>query len=200
MPTAIKKVEPTELAIPPLTIKNVVLHIVGDSEVITHNWSEKAKREMRDKQMGKAAPRKAPKVPEEDYEGAFYRLPDGTPAIRTISFKTAAVDAASQLKAMTKVYLRGAFHVIGELVAIQAEPYMREDMVRVGMGTADLRYRPGFPDWRVDLPVRFNPNAITLEQLVHLMNQAGFSCGVGEWRPQKDGPFGMFHVEGVTEL
>lgn len=195
-----KKAEAATLSIPPLTIKSVVLHIVGDSEVITHQWSEKAKKQMRDKQMGKASTGKEHKVPEEDYEGAFYRLENGAPAIRTISFKAAAVDAATQLKAMTKVYLRGAFHVIGELVEIQGEPYMREDMVRVGMGTADLRYRPGFPAWRVDLPVRFNPNAITLEQLVHLMNQAGFSCGVGEWRPQKDGPFGMFHVEGVTEL
>lgn len=196
-----KKVdEPAALAIPPLMIQNIVLHIVGDSELITHQWSEKAKKEMRDKQMGKASTGKAPKVPEDDYEGAFYRLPDGTPAIRTISFKAAAVDAATQLKAMTKVYLRGAFHVIGELVAVQGEPYMREDMVRVGMGTADLRYRPGFPQWSVDLPIRFNPNAITLEQLVHLFNQAGFSCGVGEWRPQKDGPFGMFHVEGVSPL
>lgn len=178
----------------------MVLRIVGDSELITHAWSEKAKKEMRDKQMGRASNQKAPKVPEEDYDGAFYRMPDGSPAIRTIAFKAAAVDAASQIKAMTKVYLRGAFHTMGELVRINGTPYMREDMVRVGMGTADLRYRPGFPEWSVDIRIRFNPRAITLEQLVHLFNQAGFSCGVGEWRPQKDGSYGMFHVEEVIGL
>ena len=197
---AAKAAQAQVLEIPPLTTKTVVVRIVGDSELITHNWSEKAKKEMRDKQMGRARTKKEPKVPEAEYEGAFYRMPDGTPALRTIAFKAAAVDAATQVAGLTKVFLRGSFHVVGELVPINGDPYMREDMVRVGMGTADIRYRPGFPQWSVDLPIRFNPNSVTLEQLVHLLNQAGFSCGVGEWRPQKDGPYGMFHVEGVTEV
>lgn len=200
MAVATKKAATGVLEIPPLVTTKVILRIVGDSELITHNWSEKAKKEMRDKQMKKATVQKAAKDPDADYEGAFYRLPDGSPALRTIAFKASAVDAATQIKALTKVYLRGAFHTLGELVKINGEPYMREDMVRVGMGTADLRYRPGFPDWSVDLPIRFNPNAINLEQIIHLFNQAGFSCGVGEWRPQKDGPYGMFHVESVMEV
>jgi hypothetical protein len=33
---------------------------------------------------------------------------------------------------------------------------MREDMVRIGMGTADIRYRGEFPEWSVDVPLRFN--------------------------------------------
>lgn len=200
MAVATKAKSATVLEIPPLVTTTVVLRIVGDSELITHQWSEKAKRQMLAKQTKQAVVQKEAKDPASDYEGAFYRLPDGSPALRTIAFKASAVDAATQLKSLTKVYLRGAFHTLGELVKIDGEPYMREDMVRVGMGTADIRYRPGFPSWSVDLPIRFNPNAITLEQLVHLFNQAGFSCGVGEWRPQKDGPYGMFHVEGVTEV
>ena len=188
------------LEIPPLEIKVVRLHIVGDSPIMTHQWSEKAKKEMRDKQMGKAVGKKAPKDPEADYQGAFYRMEDGSPAMRTIAFKCAAVDAATQVSGLTKTFLRGAFHTIGELVKIEGTPRMREDMVRVGMGTADLRYRPEFEVWSVDLLVRFNSRAITLGQLVHLFNQAGFSTGVGEWRPQKDGMHGLFHVEGIEEV
>jgi hypothetical protein len=79
-------------------------------------------------------------------------------------------------------------------------PEMQEDMVRVGGGTADLRYRPIFHEWAVNLHIRVNARALTLEQLVHLFNQAGFSVGVGEWRPEKHGDKGMFHVEGVQEV
>ena len=53
-------------------------------------------------------------------------------------------------------FLRGAFHVPGELTRIEGEPRPREDMVRVGMGTADIRYRGEFDPWAVDLNVKFN--------------------------------------------
>lgn len=64
-------------------------------------------------------------------------------------------------------------------------------------GTADIRYRPEFKHWRVKLPIKYNADKISLEQLVNLFNLAGFGVGVGEWRPEKDGQYGMFHV--VTE-
>ena len=146
------------------------------------------------KQQGVPMPKKERRDPEADYQGGFYRLEDGTPAFPAIAFKAAAVSAATQIDGLTKVFLRGAFHTIDELVAINGEPRMREDMVRIGMGTADLRYRPEFPEWDVDLRIRLNSRVITIQQIAHLFNQAGFSVGVGEWRPEKDGSNGMFHV------
>lgn len=200
MPGKAVSAPPEELNIPEISIHRYHITIVGDSELVVHAWSDKAKREMLDKQMGKARAKKEPKNPEQDYEQAFYRLPDGRPGFPSIGFKAAIVSAARQVEGLTMTFLRGAFHIDGELVAIDGEPRMREDMVRVGMGTADIRFRPGFPQWRVVLPVRLNSRALTLEQLLHLINQAGFSVGVGEWRPEKDGAWGMFHAEGIERL
>jgi len=195
----VKTTNPGMLEIPELKIRVVHIKLVGDSPLIVHAWSKKARQEMLDKQMGKATAKKAPKDPEQDYREAFYYCEDGRYGFPAVAFKSAAVDAASQLSGLTKVFLRGAFHILGEMVPIEGEPRMREDMVRVGMGTADIRFRPEFPEWSVTVPVRFS-SVITLEQIVHLFNQAGFSCGIGEWRPQKDGPFGMYHVSDVEEL
>lgn len=197
---AIKTATPEVLTIPPMEIRQVRIRIVGTSPLIMNKWSEKAKAQMRDSQMGKARSKKEPKSPEADYEAATYRCPNGAPGFPTIAFKAAAVDAASQVSGLTKVFLRGAFHTIGELVEVEGTPRMREDMVRVGMQKADLRYRPEFPEWAVSLPVRFNACVITLAQLTHLFRQAGFSVGVGEWRPAKDGSYGMFDVESVEEV
>jgi hypothetical protein len=36
---------------------------------------------------------------------------------------------------------------------------------------------------------------MSMEQVVNLMNVAGFACGIGDWRVAKDGTFGQFHVE-----
>ena len=47
--------------------------------------------------------------------------------------------------------------------------------------------------------VAFNANVLSAEQIVNLFNTGGFGIGVGEWRPQKDGPFGRFHVATTGE-
>jgi len=178
-----------------INIQMVELELIGDSSLIVHAWSAKAKKEMLDKQMKKAKGAKIAKNPERDYEEAFYRMEDGKAGFPTIAFKAAAVSAGGRFSDGLKMTeLRGSFHIIGELVEIKGKANMREDMVRIGMGTADIRYRPEFKEWRVSLPIRYNADKISLDQIVNIFNQAGFGVGVGEWRPEKDGVHGMFHV------
>jgi len=188
-----KKEETVELK--SINIQKVMIELEGDSALIVHAWSAKAKKEMLDKQMKKAKTAKIAKDPERDYEESFYRLPNGNPGFPSIAFKAAAVSAGGRFSDGLKMTeLRGSFFVEGELVEIHGEPKMREDMVRIGMGIADIRYRPEFPKWHVQLPIQYNADAISVEQIVQLFNLAGFGVGVGEWRPEKDGQFGMFHV------
>lgn len=189
--------KPTEQAItlPALNIQFLRIRLVGDSPLICHAWSEKAKREMLDKHMKKAKQAKAAKDPEADYRDSLYTHPDGGYGFPSVAFKNAAVDACSSIAGVTKVEARGAFHIIGDLVKIEGEPSPREDMVRVGMGTADIRYRGEFRSWATEITLRYNANVLSPEQIANLFNTAGFAVGVGEWRPQRDGSFGMFHVE-----
>jgi len=72
---------------------------------------------------------------------------------------------------------------------------MREDMVRVGMGTADIRYRAEYRDWSALLRIEFVPSIIDLESVVALVD-AGGTNGVGEWRPEKSGSYGTYEVVG----
>ena len=70
---------------------------------------------------------------------------------------------------------------------------------RVGMGTADIRYRPEFRDWKIPVSIKFNANAVSAEQIANLLNTAGFAIGIGEWRPERNGSYGRFHVGGESE-
>jgi hypothetical protein len=124
--------------------------------------------------------------------------------MKLIAFKNAAVTSVTSLgKEFTKVGARQAFFILrdkdgGELTPIyypeDTPPYMRTDTVPVGMGGTDLRYRPEFLRWGVTLAIEFNSRAISQDQLVNLINLGGFSVGVGEWRPEKNGDHGRFKV------
>lgn len=214
---AIKKKEEL-LEIRPIEIQKVNLRIVGDSPLIMHAWSEKAKRMMLEAQMGIAkGKKKEPKNPVEDFIRSMYWLTEmpeemteeafgeaissgarfGFPVT---AFKQAAISAAYRMGwAKDKVSLRGAFFIDGDengMIEIHSDPpKMREDMVKVGMGTADIRYRGEFANWYADMTISYNTNGnYSLENIVNIINAGGYICGVGEWRPEKDGQYGMFHV------
>lgn len=186
------------IELPPLNIQNVTFMLVGDSPLIVHAWSEKAKRQMLDKQMKKATKGKEAKDPEADYEACFYRTETGAYGFPAIGLKAAMVSAARFVDAKMTV-LRGAVHIDAEMIEIVGEPRPREDMVRVGMGTADIRYRPEFPEWRSPVTIKFNASVISAEQIANLLNNAGFGVGIGEWRPERNGSYGRFHVGSSEE-
>lgn len=194
------------IEIPKIDVRRIQVKLIGDSPLICHAWSEKAKKEILDKQMKKAKSAKEAKNPERDYFDSMYWLTT-KPAEPThedvaaakfgfpcVAFKAAAVGACRFSDGIKMTFARGAFHVDGEFATIDGSPNMREDMVRVGMGVADIRYRGEFKDWSTTLNVSYNAAAISPEQIINLFNQAGFGVGVGEWRADRDGQYGRFHV------
>lgn len=176
-----------------LSTERITIEIEGISPLIVHAWSEKAKKMILDKQMKLNTKGKEAKDPKQDYEDSLYRTDDGGYGFPVIAFKAAAVRAGTDL-GYKMTDLRRAFHIEGSLVRLVGEPRMREDMVRISGGTADIRYRGEFPEWAAQLVVDFKPTAISREQLVALFDEAGFSVGVGEWRPERSGSFGRFRV------
>lgn len=203
----------TAIELPPLALETVEIPLIGTAPLIVHAWSEKALRAMADKQQKKATKGREAKVPFDDFAGSLYWLSErpekpteedvekarfGLPAL---AFKNAAVTACTSTGAITKVAARQAFHVEGEMVEIIGPPpAMREDVCRVGMGTADLRYRGQFDPWGVRVRVQINTAVISPEQVVNLFALAGFAVGVAEWRPERDGGYGRFRVASAGEL
>lgn len=195
--------ESQSIHIPQLELRTVRFRLVGTAPLIMHAWSEKAKSLMRDKQQKKASRGKAVRDPEQDYLDSMYVIDrkKGIYGFPAIAFKAAAVNAAVQVDAK-KTHMRSSFHIVngettnqGTLVPIKySKIVQREDMVRIGMGVADMRYRAEFQGWSADLDIRYNARMISLEQLIALFNAAGFGIGVGEWRPEKDGMNGTFSV------
>ena len=79
-------------------------------------------------------------------------------------------------------------------------PVITEDTVRVGQGSADLRYRPYFHEWAVNMEFEIDAELLRLEDLCNLIDRAGFGVGIGEWRPEKGGEYGRFEVDRTTAV
>jgi hypothetical protein len=190
------------------------IKLVGSTPLISHAWSEKARNEMLDKQMKKAKAGREVRNPVADFINSLYWI---TPkpeemdeagfekAVKkgakfgfpSTAFKSAAASAGYRGGVMPNVVAtHGAFHIEEELVKIEGVPVMREDMVRLSgiNAAADIRFRGQFTEWSTTFMVKYNSLAISPEIIVNLFNLAGFSVGVGEWRPEKKGRFGMFYV------
>ena len=201
---ATAKAKKSEVPSGPINLKRIALQtlripIIGISELIVHQWSEKAKRQMLEKQMapGIKSKREA-KYPIADYEATKYKMPDGSDGFPSVAFKQAMVDALRFYEGVTMVMGKMAFFVEGDLVKIEGEPRMREDMVRLETGVADIRHRAGYPNWSAMLTITYNPELLTAESVLALVDAAGRMVGIGEWRPsskKRTGPYGRFQVD-----
>lgn len=216
---AVKKTELVEIR--PLDMRTTTITIVGETPLIMHAWSEKAKKQMLDAQMGKAkGKQKDKKNPVEDFINSMYWLTKKPTEYTEEAFeeafrngakfgfpvtalKQAAISASFRMGwSKDKMSLRGAFFIdggYGEFMEIKSDkPVMREDMVKVGMGTADLRYRGEFQNWSATFNLRYDANGqYSLDSIINMINAGGTVCGIGEWRVERDGMCGMFHVKSV---
>ena len=196
-PKVIRKI----LDIPEPVIHTAVFTLKGSTPLIMHEWSEKAKKQIRDKQQKKAKPKKEARKPKEEYESAKIKNSKGELSIKAIWIKSAMVKSARFVENLPMTLLRGALFVQGdddELIKLRyKKEEMVEDTVRLsGIGrSADLRYRPYIYGWEADVTVEYDGDVLTLEQLTHLLMKAGFSNGIGENRPERSGDnYGRFTV------
>jgi hypothetical protein len=211
--------KPTKIELPPLKLAHAEIGIVGDTPLIVHAWSQKAREEMLRKQM-KLPVHRETKDPVDAFMRSMYRTDENFYGIPAVGVKNAMVTACTSVDGITKTAARQAFIIVGErgktkaafadlfspqdLVRVRSPnpPTLREDMVRLaGIGnTADLRYRAEYWPWGAVLTIRFNANVLSLDQLANLLNTSGFGVGLCEWRPERDGQSGTFHVADEQDM
>lgn len=193
--------------------------LVGDTPLITHAWSEKAKREMLQKQVKAPKAGKDAKDPQADFVSSLYEMGDGTYGFPATGFKNCILSAAHKDKGIARTGVMAALWLAANMVRVRpalagaicdmplvriygSSPEMREDMVKIGAGlnkVANLAYRAQFTIWAVKIKGRFNAAGLNAEQLAFLISEAGMAYGVGEWRNEKRGMFGAFHLASVEE-
>lgn len=207
-----KQTESVSIEIPEISQQTAKITIVGDTPLIVKAFSQKAKEEILETQQKKA--KKTAKgenvwetfidslhwitpKPKEYTEEAFEKaLKNGARfGFPATGIKECITSGAYRKKLVKdKVTMYSAFHIDGELCEIKGDLNMREDSARNPMtGGAVVVTRPEFKNWKIEFTIRYD-NTYSLEQLINFINLGGFGCGIGCWRVEKGGQFGMFHV------
>lgn len=214
-----KKSVASSFTIPEIKLEQHALYLIGTAPLIVHAFPEKARKEMLAKQMKTAKGGRDAREPYAEVDAAKYILPDGRHGFPAVGFKDCAVTACTSIADVTKVAARQAFRVAGEpmnvsgvlegsfvrtaLVPLVAhEPTIREDIVRLSgpSRSAEIRYRPEYSIWGVELQVVLNPQVISVGQLGSMFMAAGHGVGIGDYRPERNGDCGTFEVVNASDF
>jgi hypothetical protein len=190
--------KPQKVEIPAIGLHRVRIPIAGTSDLVTHGWNGKVIREMEAKQQGHAKLKKAPKVPEECFEAAKYKDANGNDCIKAKFFKAAMVGAGRFMDGLNMRQLKMSLFVDGDDLPLEFESCeMRQDMVRLSTGVADIRYRPGYKNWKTEIVIEYPPSEISLSQILTLVRLAGQRVGICEGRPEKSATlqWGRFDID-----
>ena len=201
------------------TFKKFGMWIVGDTPLITNAWSEKAKTEMLQKQVKATKPGKEARDPERDFVNSLYEMSEGVFGFPVTGVKNCILSAAHKDKGIPRSQVMSALYLDADMSRVRpalagavcdmplvrivgSEPEMREDMVRIGSGmskTANLAYRAQFTFWALKITGEYNEAVLSDAVLAWLVNESGRACGIGEWRNERKGVFGSFHLAHADE-
>ncbi len=200
------------LVIPAPNIQHAVIRLVGFSPLVINKFSKRSEDKMKATQMAGSTAR-GKKVRESrdfeaDFRGAQHVSEEGWNGIHASAFRNAMISACRLVGfAMTKAKLSVFVDADGidaedgvPLVRIDAPPpEMHTGTVRNATGVCDIRARPMWRKWAVDLRVTWDADQFTLADVVNLLDRAGQQVGVGEGRPDSKSSagvgWGMFRVE-----
>jgi hypothetical protein len=211
------------MIIPGVKTMTLTTLIVGTAPMIAHQFDQKVIGSIRDKHMGKASEGREAKDPEANFEAARYRLSDGGDGVPAGGIKAAissgfpkgsgvTLKSAKSLRVIADDPRTNLVRIVGpanrhDELPIEAQgrwPRMREDVVRNQTGVVDIRHRPEYWPWAMQISVQYLPSMISASQLLQGIAMAGHIDGLCEWRPgskeSKSGTYGTWALATAKEV
>lgn len=183
-------------------MKTVRVTIEGVTPLLVHRFGEEAQAGGRTRATDAAA-----RDPRTEATKAAYIAADGTYYFSAFAIPNAMAAAGSNHK------LRGSRKTLRFVVPSAVT--LTSDTITICNGTGKpaksfevdsrpvtipatkgrvMRHRPRFDQWSAKFEMLLNEDLLP-DQLAHqLLNEAGMTIGVGDFRPEKRGPFGRFRV------
>jgi hypothetical protein len=186
----------------PMRYQEAVVTLRGVTRLVCHRFGESAQRQIEAKQQKEARAKNTKRDPQQEMEECLYVLESGDLGFPARAIKRCVVTAAKRFHDIDKVLVNGCLKIRSndptEYLPLRtsAEPRMRSDAVRLsGRDRAlDMRYRPEFLEWEIDVPIRYNSTYLSQEQVINMFVSAGEMVGLGDGRVEKGMDWGEFQV------
>lgn len=197
------KVPDKVVSVGAIDIKSFKVSVESITPFLSHKFSERNMEQMENKQRKTNIAERKPRMAiEQEVEDCIHRLENGKVGYPSSAFYNGIVEAATCLGGVNKKKVAGAVKVSGfngnPLIEMKYDKQVtQKDFVKLSTSTADIRFRPRFEGWSCELLIRYNAAQISPEQIITLINLAGFNRGIGDHRPgspKKPGDNGMYRV------
>lgn len=182
-------------------IKVLDVPLVGDTTFIPHQAGEKVKADLLRRQVDKVKNREKRDL-DAEYEDCFYKNAKGKLIILGAAFARALLSVVPDFEGISGAEVKRNIRILSDECLLEyGEIEPRIDRVLLaGIGrTMDVRKRPYIHDWKTTVKVQFNANKFSEAEIINLFEAAGQCVGVGDWRPEKGGNHGMWHVRRGNE-
>jgi hypothetical protein len=194
-----ERVENISIAAP--KIQTIEFKLVGTAPLVINKFGAKGQMMMAQQagSTSKKGKKKEAKNFEALYEQAMHKSTDGWCGIHAGSFRAALISACRlvgfkmTIAKLSVFVLADGFEDDGTpLIQIHGgKPEMAVHHVRNATGVIDLRARPMWKKWWVNLRVRYDADQFTSIDVANLLLRVGEQVGIGEGRPDSKQSCGM---------
>lgn len=182
-------------------MKTIQVEIRGTSPLLIHRFGEEAEQAKPTRRI-----EVKPRDPRTEAEKVAYIADDGSYYFNAFAIPAAMGSAGSTHKATgsrrtLRFVVPSAVRMVadtitileGEMPARNFEVDARPVTIPATKGRV-MRYRPRWNQWGAAFELMLDDNLLSEEMAHQLLAEAGTSIGIGDFRPEKRGPFGTFRV------
>jgi hypothetical protein len=200
MTTATKEL----VAISPPKFKQLKFHLIGTAPLVQARFSGKVLQAMMEKMKAgsvakKGTPRKARDF-NDDFKQAQHISTDGWIGIPAPALRNACIDVCRMVGFKMTHAKMSIFVEADGFDAVDGSPLIRliadapEQLtmaVRNQTGVADIRVRPMWRKWALDVVVKYDSDQFNATDVANLISRAGQQIGIGEGRPYSKSSNGL---------
>ena len=189
-----------KINIKPLKIGRLKLKIVGRTPYMPEPM-DMAVLDRYDKKKSKQSYDKDDISEEDKSKEKYYFTENGEKGIPARAFYNSMIRASSYLFEKTDGGMRNVKEGVNILGNILPLKYKKEiQLIHWGRMSGRTKaprkiIRNSFENWSCELEVEYNQEQLSPENIINVLNWAGFHIGVGAFRKEKTGNYGSFYVE-----
>lgn len=188
------------ISIKPLKIGRLKLKVIGRSPYMPEPM-DMAVLDRYDKKKSKQSYNKDDISEEDKAKEKYYFTAEEKKAIPVRAFYMAMIRASSYLfdkKDGGMRNIREGVNLVGDVVPLKFKT--EKQLTHWGRMSGQTKaprkiIRNAFYDWSCELEIEYNQEQLSPEQIINILNWAGFHIGVGAFRKEKTGNYGSFYVE-----
>ena len=200
----------------PLGVRQMEVTIVGDGDLVLNKMNDINKKELIDKRKNKAKDTVKPNMWEGVITSIHWRdgkpsdmsenglkkaLEENAPCITGFGLKKSFGDAVVRNEIdKYKTKFDAGVNVVakGGLVPIKfSEHFLDEKLMSPKKGSPVLVHLNRFSGWSATFTISYMESVYSAEQIINIINLAGFGLGIGSGRTSG---FGRYHVEEVVAI